>query len=88
MAQVVSHQPLDAEFWVQSQASPYKICGERSGTGTGFLPSTSVPCQNYCTNAPHSFIPLSQKKADIIIKCHTIKKKLETVLAAFQNQAK
>ena len=30
MAQVVSHQPLAAEFWVRSQASPCSI-------GAGFL---------------------------------------------------
>ena len=74
MAQVVSHQPLAAEFWVRSQASPCKICGGQSGNGTGVFLSTSVPCQYYCINARYSFIPISQKKAESIIKHHKLKK--------------
>jgi hypothetical protein len=30
----VSHQPLNAEAQVQTQASPHEICGQQSDTGT------------------------------------------------------
>jgi len=63
MAQVFSHQPLAAEFWVRSQASLCKIGGGQSGTGTSVFLSTSVPCQYYCTNAQYLFIPISQKRS-------------------------
>ena len=46
MAQEVSGQPLTAEAWVWSQASPREICGEQSGTGTGFSPSTHSSISN------------------------------------------
>ena len=36
MAQADTCWPLNAETQVQSQASPSGICGEQSGTGTGF----------------------------------------------------
>jgi hypothetical protein len=53
MAQAVSRRPLTAEVRVRSRVSPCGICGEQSGTGTGFLPSTSVfPCQFISTGAP------------------------------------
>jgi hypothetical protein len=52
MAQAVSRRPLTAEARVQSRVSPYRTCGGRSGTGTGFSPSTSVfPCQYHSTGA-------------------------------------
>jgi hypothetical protein len=57
--QAVSCRTITADVLVQSQASPYGICGWQSDTGTGFSPNTSVsPCQYYSTNAnaPHSFI--------------------------------
>jgi hypothetical protein len=37
MAQVVSRQPLTAEARVRTRVNPCGICGEQSGTGTGFL---------------------------------------------------
>jgi hypothetical protein len=49
MAQAVSHRPLTAEVHVRSQDSAYELCGEQSGTLTGFSPRTSV--------SPPSIIP-------------------------------
>jgi hypothetical protein len=52
MAQAVSRRPLTAESRVGSRVGPCRICGEQSGTGTGFSPSTSVfPCQFHSTGA-------------------------------------
>jgi hypothetical protein len=55
-SQAVSCQPFTMEVSHPSEASPRKICGEQSGTGTGFAQSTSVPPQYNSTNAPHSLI--------------------------------
>jgi hypothetical protein len=53
MAQAVSRRPPTAEFWVRSRVSPCGVCSGRSGTGTGFSPSSSVfPCQFHSTRAP------------------------------------
>jgi hypothetical protein len=53
MAQAVSRRPLTTEARVRSQVGPCGICGEQSGIGTGFSPSTSVfPCQFHSTGAP------------------------------------
>jgi hypothetical protein len=46
IVQTVSLRPLTAEARVRFLVSPFEICGGKSGTGTGFSPSSSVfPCQ-------------------------------------------
>jgi hypothetical protein len=57
MAQAVSRQPLTAESRVRARFNPCGICGEQSGTGTGFSPSSSVfPCQYHSTVVLHTHI--------------------------------
>lgn len=49
LSQAVSRQPLTAKVWVRSEASTCEICNGRSGTGAGFVLSTSVvPFQDQC----------------------------------------
>jgi hypothetical protein len=63
MAQSVSRRPLTAEDRVRSRVNQCGICGGRSGTGTGFSPSTSVfACQFHSTGAP--LIGKIKKKSD------------------------
>jgi hypothetical protein len=45
MDQVVSYQPLTVEARVRTQVNPCGICGEQSGTGTGFSLSSLVSRQ-------------------------------------------
>ena len=57
VGQAVSRRALTAQDQVRSQLSPREICGRKSGTRTGFSPSTSgFPCQHHSTNAPYSFM--------------------------------
>jgi hypothetical protein len=42
MAQAVSRLPFNAESRVRCRVNPCGICGEQSGTGTGFSSSSSV----------------------------------------------
>jgi hypothetical protein len=52
MAQTVSRRPGTSEARVRFRFSPCGICGEQSGTETGFFLSTSVlPCQFHSTGA-------------------------------------
>jgi hypothetical protein len=58
MAQVVSRRPLTAEYHVRARVSPRGICGEQSGTGTGFSQSYVVfPCQYHSIVVLHTHIP-------------------------------
>jgi hypothetical protein len=53
MAQAVSRRPFTVEARFRSRFSPYGTCGGQSGTGTGFLLSTSVfPCLFHSTDVP------------------------------------
>jgi hypothetical protein len=53
MVQAVNRRPVTAEARVRSLVSPCGICGEQSGTGTGFSPSTlDFPSQFHSTGAP------------------------------------
>jgi hypothetical protein len=57
MAQAISRRPLTAEARVRACVNPCEICGGKSGTGTGFSPSSSVfPCQYHSTIALHAHI--------------------------------
>jgi len=42
MPQVVGHQPVIVETWVQSQASPCRISDRQKGTGTGFTQAVGL----------------------------------------------
>jgi hypothetical protein len=57
MAQAVSRRPLTTEARIRARFNPCGICGGRSGTGTGFSPSSSVfPCQYNSTVALQTHI--------------------------------
>jgi hypothetical protein len=48
---------LTAKAWVRALVSSCGICGGKSGTGTGFPPSSSgLPCQYHYTVALYSHI--------------------------------
>jgi hypothetical protein len=55
IAQVVSHQPLNAKTQVCAWASLCGICGRQSVTGASFSLTSSVfPCQYHSTVALHT----------------------------------
>jgi hypothetical protein len=55
MVQAASRQPFTAEAWARARLSPFGICGEQSGTGSCFSPSSSVlTCQYHSTVALHT----------------------------------
>jgi hypothetical protein len=50
MVQAVSVRPLTAQARVCAHVSPCGVCGEQSGTGTGFPPSSlTLSCQYHYT---------------------------------------
>jgi hypothetical protein len=65
MVQAVGRRPVTAESRVRLQSSPCEICGEQSGNGTCFSPTTSVfPYRYHTKNDPYSsymsFVPEGQ----------------------------
>jgi hypothetical protein len=53
----VNRRPLTAKARVHSRAGASEICGEQSGSETGFSPSTAIfTCQFRSANAQHNFI--------------------------------
>jgi hypothetical protein len=55
MAQVVSRQPLIAEFQVRARANPCIICGGQRHRNMFFSEFLVFPCQYLSTVAPHSY---------------------------------
>jgi hypothetical protein len=73
MTLAVSRRSLTARVWLPSQASTCRICGEESGSRTGFYPSTWVLNS---TKAPHPFVYHRRhinKLADTIAQWHARK---------------
>jgi len=57
MSQVSRPWSLIAEAHIRSWASPCKICGEKSGTGTDLSPGTlEYPYQYHSTGSPYSYL--------------------------------
>jgi hypothetical protein len=81
MPKVVIFWPLTTKSRTQFKASPCWVCGVRSGTGTGFSPSTSIFNQYHATHAPFPFIchwvyrkatdRISKTREAIDIQCNT-----------------
>jgi len=53
MVEAVTHWPLMAESWVQSQASVCGICGGQGGSGTDFCLIILVFLCLHSTNVPY-----------------------------------
>jgi hypothetical protein len=47
MVQVVSRRPLTVEARVRARVNPCRICGGKSGTGTGFSEFLGFPLSIY-----------------------------------------
>jgi hypothetical protein len=64
MVQAVGHRSVTVEARVRLQSSPCEICGEKSGNGVCFSPTTSVfPCRYHTTNDPYSsYMSLTRRK--------------------------
>jgi len=59
MAKLVSHWSLSEEAHVWTHASPWRICGGRSGSGKGFVGHIHLPLILYMILAIESIVKLN-----------------------------
>jgi hypothetical protein len=80
VAQAISHKHLTKVARVRSQVSQFKICGENSVNGTGYIPSPAVvPCHYHSTMFNthfHLHVPLNATNGQ---RLGTLKKYLSKI---------